>query len=76
MAREKRTIDDLTMWDDAKQMIRKAQAEGVETVWDRLEGQTPSCKFCEQGLTCQKCTMGPCRISKKIPEACAARMPI
>ncbi len=67
MAKEKRTIDDLTMWDDAKQMIVKAQKDGVETVWDRLESQSPHCPFCEQGLTCQKCTMGPCRISEKKP---------
>lgn len=67
MAKEKRTIDDLTIWDDAKQMIRKAAKDGVETVWDRLDQQTPHCPFCEQGLTCQKCTMGPCRISEKKP---------
>ena len=67
MAKEKRTIDDLTMWDDAKKMINKAQKDGVETVWDRLESQSPHCPFCEQGLTCQKCTMGPCRINEKKP---------
>ncbi len=67
MAKEKRTIDDLTIWDDAKQMIRKAKRDGVETVWDRLEKQTPHCKFCELGTTCQKCTMGPCRITEKNP---------
>lgn len=67
MAKEKRTIDDLTMWDDAKQMIRKAEKDGVETVWNRLEQQEPHCPFCEKGLTCQKCSMGPCRISEKRP---------
>ncbi|NCC24355.1 MAG: anaerobic carbon-monoxide dehydrogenase catalytic subunit [Deltaproteobacteria bacterium] len=67
MTKDKRTIDDLTIWDDAKQMIRKAQRDGVETVWDRLEQQEPHCPFCEKGLTCQKCVMGPCRISEKKP---------
>lgn len=67
MAKEKRTIDDLTMWDDAKQMIRKAEKDGVETVWDRLDQQSPHCVFCEKGTTCQKCIMGPCRISDKKP---------
>ncbi len=67
MEKVKRTIDDLTIWDDAKQMIRKAQKDGVETVWDRLEQQKPHCTFCENGLTCQKCVMGPCRISSKKP---------
>lgn len=67
MAKDKRTIDDLTIWDDAKMMIRKAQKDGVETVWDRLEQQEPHCPFCEKGLTCKKCVMGPCRISSKKP---------
>ncbi|MFP4111231.1 MAG: anaerobic carbon-monoxide dehydrogenase catalytic subunit [Desulfonatronovibrio sp.] len=67
MAKDKRTINDLTIWDDARQMIRKAQKEGVKTVWDRLEQQEPHCTFCESGLTCQKCVMGPCRISSKKP---------
>lgn len=76
MAKEKRGIDDLTMWDDAKAMIRKAEAENIQTVWDRLENQTPHCKFCETGLTCQKCVMGPCRIKpdneKKAHGVCGA----
>ncbi|SCX79920.1 anaerobic carbon-monoxide dehydrogenase catalytic subunit [Desulfoluna spongiiphila] len=65
MAREKRKIEELSMWEDARAMIRKAQAEGIETVWDRLEEQTPHCRFCELGTTCRNCTMGPCRISPK-----------
>ena len=65
MAREKRTVEELSIWEDARAMIRKAQAEGIETVWDRLEQQTPHCRFCELGTTCRNCTMGPCRISSK-----------
>lgn len=58
-------IDDLTIWDDAKKMIAKARTEGITTVWDRLQAQTPHCTFCELGTTCRNCTMGPCRISSK-----------
>ena len=58
-------IDDLTIWDDAKEMIAKARAEGISTAWDRLKAQTPHCTFCELGTTCRNCTMGPCRISSK-----------
>lgn len=65
MARSVRTIDELTLWDDAKEMLQKAKSEGIETVWDRLEQQTPHCTFCELGTTCRNCTMGPCRISTK-----------
>ncbi|WP_136809255.1 anaerobic carbon-monoxide dehydrogenase catalytic subunit [Desulfosediminicola flagellatus] len=56
---------DLTIWEDAEKMIEKARRDGVETVWDRFEQQTPGCKFCELGLTCKNCNMGPCRISIK-----------
>lgn len=63
MAKTPKSPQELSIWPDAHQMIDKARKEGIETVWDRLDEQTPSCKFCEQGLTCQKCSMGPCRIT-------------
>lgn len=65
MAKEKRTVEELSMWDDARAMIKKARTECIETAWERLEQQTPHCKFCELGTTCRNCTMGPCRISPK-----------
>jgi len=65
VAKQRPPIDELTIWEDAKQMIAKAEADGVETVWDRLTRQRPACKFCKSGLTCQKCVMGPCRIVVK-----------
>ena len=67
MAKEPRPIDDLTIWDDAKAMLKKARAEGIQTAHDRLDKQTPHCKFCELGTTCRNCTMGPCRVSEKNP---------
>ncbi len=43
-------------------VLKKTMREGTETVWDRLERQTPHCKFCSEGISCQRCAMGPCRI--------------
>ncbi|MBI5519325.1 MAG: anaerobic carbon-monoxide dehydrogenase catalytic subunit [Desulfovibrio sp.] len=63
--RTEQNIDDMTIWEDAKQMIAKARTEGIATAWDRLKSQTPHCTFCELGTTCRNCTMGPCRISSK-----------
>ena len=57
---EERTIDEL-----AKKTIEHCLKEGIETVWDRSEMQEPHCKWCSTGLSCSRCTMGPCRI---IPE--------
>ena len=65
MAKEPRPAAELSIWEDAQKMIEKARQDGVETVWDRFEQQTPGCKFCELGLTCKNCNMGPCRISFK-----------
>ncbi len=67
MATAKKTIEEKSIWDDARQMLRKAERDGIETAWDRLDKQTPHCTSCEQGLSCRNCTMGPCRISKKAP---------
>ena len=65
MAKELKKADELSIWDDAQQMIEKARRDGVETAWDRYETQSPHCTFCELGLTCKNCNMGPCRISPK-----------
>ena len=35
----------------------------IETVWERSELQKPRCRFGEEGLCCQMCFMGPCRIN-------------
>lgn len=67
MANEKMDINELSIWDDATQMLHKAEKEGIETVWDRLQQQTPHCKFGVSGVCCRNCTMGPCRITPKSP---------
>ena len=57
---QERTIDET-----AQEMLRHTLREGIETVWDRYEMQQPQCTYCESGLSCNRCAMGPCRI---IPE--------
>ncbi|HNX17859.1 MAG TPA: anaerobic carbon-monoxide dehydrogenase catalytic subunit [Methanoregula sp.] len=52
-----RTIDE-----NAKPLLELTMKEGIETVWDRFEMQQPPCKYCEAGISCNRCTMGPCRI--------------
>ncbi len=55
--KNERTIDE-----NAKPILDLMMREGIETVWDRFEMQQPPCKFCLTGLSCSRCTMGPCRI--------------
>ena len=45
-----------------QEMIRKAENDGVETVWDRLEAQQPQCGYGQLGICCKNCLSGPCRI--------------
>ncbi|WP_300154776.1 anaerobic carbon-monoxide dehydrogenase catalytic subunit [Solidesulfovibrio sp.] len=68
MAKEPKSVEERSLWEDAQRMLEKAARDGVTTVWDRLEEQTPQCAFCDQGLTCNKCVMGPCRINTKGPK--------
>ncbi len=51
-----------SIWKEAQVMMEKAEREGVQTVWDRRELQTPTCTFCEGGTSCHICSMGPCRV--------------
>lgn len=53
---------ELSTCEDALLMLKKAGEEGIETVWDRFRKQQPHCGFCELGLSCRICLMGPCRI--------------
>jgi carbon-monoxide dehydrogenase catalytic subunit len=55
--KNERTIDE-----NAKPVLELTMREGIETVWDRYEMQQPSCKYCEAGISCSRCAMGPCRI--------------
>ena len=47
---------------DGLAMLEKAARDGVETVWERHEAQQPQCGYCEMGLSCRICIMGPCRV--------------
>jgi anaerobic carbon-monoxide dehydrogenase catalytic subunit len=48
-------------------LIKQAEIDDIETVWDRKKSQQPHCGFGTSGVCCKICTMGPCRISKKAP---------
>ncbi len=54
--------DSRSVTSDAGPMLDKARREGLATVWDRHAAQEPRCGFCDLGLSCRICTMGPCRI--------------
>jgi carbon-monoxide dehydrogenase catalytic subunit len=51
-----------TITEDGQLLLKKAEKDQIETVWDRYRVQLPQCGYCEMGLSCRICVMGPCRI--------------
>jgi carbon-monoxide dehydrogenase catalytic subunit len=51
-----------TITEDGQLILRKADQEQLETVWDRFNAQAPHCGFGELGTCCRNCMQGPCRI--------------
>ena len=55
---EKLSVDAATV-----EMLKKAQAEGIETIFDRAEKMKP-CPIGAEGACCRICSQGPCRVPK------------
>jgi carbon-monoxide dehydrogenase catalytic subunit len=47
---------------DGPLLHAKARRDGIETVFERHQAQQPQCGFCDMGLSCRICIMGPCRV--------------
>ncbi|WP_131918127.1 anaerobic carbon-monoxide dehydrogenase catalytic subunit [Heliophilum fasciatum] len=48
-------------------MYKSVHDQGLSNVFDRFtEQEKIRCKFCVEGLSCQLCANGPCRISDKV----------
>jgi|LQYC01.1.fsa_nt_gi carbon-monoxide dehydrogenase, catalytic subunit len=51
----------LTVCEASQEMIDKAKADGVNTVFDRGQAMKP-CPIGAEGSCCKNCAMGPCRL--------------
>ncbi len=52
--------------DSVEEMLVRIREDGMSNAFDRWSSQEKiRCKFCLQGLSCQLCSQGPCRISEK-----------
>ncbi|KAJ49881.1 carbon-monoxide dehydrogenase catalytic subunit [Clostridium tetanomorphum] len=48
-----------------EEMLKRIREDGMSNVFDRWVLQEKiRCKFCLQGMSCQLCSQGPCRISE------------
>ena len=50
-----------------REMYQVVHNADMTNVFDRFSQQQPQCKFCVEGLSCQLCANGPCRITAKSP---------
>lgn len=52
--------------DSVEEMLKRIREDGMSNVFDRYASQEKiRCKFCLEGLSCQLCSQGPCRINLK-----------
>jgi anaerobic carbon-monoxide dehydrogenase catalytic subunit len=52
--------------DSVEEMLVRIREDGMSNAFDRYPLQEKiRCKFCLEGLSCQLCSNGPCRISEK-----------
>lgn len=50
--------------DSVEEMLKRIREDGMPNVFDRWVSQEKiRCKFCLEGLSCQLCSQGPCRIN-------------
>ncbi|MFZ0052014.1 MAG: anaerobic carbon-monoxide dehydrogenase catalytic subunit [Desulfobaccales bacterium] len=54
-------LEKLSMDEAAQEMLKKAAAEGVETIFDRAKTMKP-CPIGAEGACCRICAQGPCRV--------------
>jgi carbon-monoxide dehydrogenase catalytic subunit len=54
-------LEKLSMDEAAQEMLKKAQAEGIETIFDRAKTMKP-CPIGAEGACCRICAQGPCRV--------------
>ena len=50
-----------------KELLKMAEKNGIDTVFDRFDAQKPQCSYGLSGTCCKICSMGPCRITPKSP---------
>lgn len=52
-----------------QEMYVRTKELGIKTTFDRYQDQLPQCGFGMEGVCCQLCSHGPCRITPKAPRA-------
>ena len=67
MAKKIRTLEERVSDNASLEILKKADCEGVDTCFSRMDTQANQCGFGKDGVCCKICHMGPCRITPKAP---------
>jgi carbon-monoxide dehydrogenase catalytic subunit len=55
-------MENVSTHESIREMYEAIHKDGVTNVFDLFDAQGKRCNFCEQGISCQLCSNGPCRI--------------
>ncbi|NPB05085.1 MAG: anaerobic carbon-monoxide dehydrogenase catalytic subunit [Aquificae bacterium] len=66
--KKEEVVKKISVHDSVNYMYERVHKEGLSNVADRFEAmEKVRCKFCKEGVSCQLCSMGPCRITPTTP---------
>lgn len=58
--------DRVSYHDSVEEMLKRIRDDGLSSVFSRWDIQEKiRCKYCLEGMSCQLCSQGPCRISMR-----------
>ncbi len=61
-----RTEGRVSYHDSVEEMLKRIRDDGLSSVFSRWDAQERiRCKYCLEGMSCQLCSQGPCRISER-----------
>ncbi len=59
-------MEEISVHESVREMYQRIKSDGLTNVFDRFDVQEPTrCPYCSGGISCQLCSNGPCRITKK-----------
>jgi carbon-monoxide dehydrogenase catalytic subunit len=67
MPKEKKSVSQRVSDPASVFLLAKAEKEGINTVFSRMDTQENQCTFGRDGVCCRICHMGPCRITARSP---------
>ncbi|MCK5660502.1 MAG: anaerobic carbon-monoxide dehydrogenase catalytic subunit [Methanosarcinales archaeon] len=55
-------MENISAHESVRKMYEVLKSDGITNTFDRFDAQGKRCTFCSNGLSCQLCSLGPCRL--------------